>query len=196
MKQQERNLLMDLDKYVRVYDNILDTNLCRNILASSKDIKWERWDRGGRPQFDQFNMTAHAESTDHPNDIWNIIHAQIIESVKSVSNKYMEDVQCQQQWPYQNALEQVRLKRYQVEKNDRFDHHADVGDYATARRFLAMFFYINDVEKGGETTFPGRSIQPKEGRCCVFPPMWMFPHTGVAPITNDKYIIGTYLHYV
>jgi len=25
--------------------------------------------------------------------------------------------------------------------------------------------------------------------------MWMFPHAGVAPITDDKYIIGTYLHY-
>ena len=188
---------MDLDKYIKVYDNALDVNLCRNILSACKNVEMKRWDRGGRPQFNEFNITEHAENKDLPDDdVWNIIHNQVIQAVKDVSNRYMEEVGCQQQWPYSNALEQVRLKHYQVDQNDRFDEHADVGDHASARRFLAMFFYLNDVEKGGETKFEHRSIKPVQGRCLAFPPMWMFPHAGVAPITDDKYIIGTYLHYV
>jgi|TARA_A100001388_G_scaffold273326_1_gene255051 hypothetical protein len=187
---------MDLDKYIRVYDNALDINLCRNILLESKKVKMKRWDRSGRPQFNEFNITEYAESTDHPDDIWNVIHNQVIESVKKVSNDYMDEVGCKEQWPYSNALEQVRLKHYEVEKNDRFDRHADVGDHSSARRFLAMFFYLNDVEKGGETEFAHRKIKPVQGRCLAFPPMWMFPHRGAAPVTEDKYIIGTYLHYV
>ena len=40
---------MDLDKYVKVYDNALDINVCRNIIDQSKNIEWERWNREGRP---------------------------------------------------------------------------------------------------------------------------------------------------
>ena len=29
----------------------------------------------------------------------------------------------------------------------------------------------------------------------MFPPMWMFPHSGNAPISNTKYIMGTNLRY-
>jgi len=27
----------------------------------------------------------------------------------------------------------------------------------------------------------------------VFPPYWMFQHAGLAPVSNDKYILSTYL---
>ena len=80
---------MDLDKYIKVYDNALDVNLCRNILHASKNVEMKRWDRGGRPQFNEFNITDHAENKDHPDDIWNTIHNQVIQAVKDVSNRYM-----------------------------------------------------------------------------------------------------------
>ena len=42
MKQHKKNLPMDLDKYIKVYDNALDVNLCRNILHSSKNVEMKR----------------------------------------------------------------------------------------------------------------------------------------------------------
>ena len=33
---------MDLEKYVRVYDNALDVNTCRAIIDQSSKIEWER----------------------------------------------------------------------------------------------------------------------------------------------------------
>lgn len=68
-------------------------------------------------------------------------------------------------------------------------------DYATSRRFLSFFWYLNDVDQGGETVFDDLIIQPKTGRMVVFPPLWMFPHKGCIPISNEKYLLSTYLHY-
>ena len=74
--------------------------------------------------------------------------------------------------------------------------HYERNSYQSDQRALVFMTYLNDVEKGGETKFEHRSIKPGQGRCLALPPMWMFPHAGAAPITEDKYIIGTYLHYV
>lgn len=187
---------MDPNFYIRTYDNVLDTNLCKNILELCRDTDFERWDREGRPQFSQFNVTEYAQ--DNLSSGWAKVHNRMIEAIKEVSNRYMEDVGCQENWPFENTLEQVRIKRYYASKGDRFDLHADVGNHDSARRFLALFFYLNDVEEGGETEFPDRDLKIKaeQGKCLLFPPTWTYPHAGLVPVSNDKYIIGTYLHYI
>jgi len=45
------------------------------------------------------------------------------------------------------------MKRYVTGGEDRFDLHVDVKNYDTARRFLVVFFYLNDDFEGGETVF-------------------------------------------
>ena len=102
-------------------------------------------------------------------------------------------------FPKEIGFEQVRMKKYDV-GNDEFREHVDVGDYASARRFLVMFFYLNDVDEGGETAFIGIDhdirVKPKAGSMLMFPPMWTHPHAGLPPISNPKYICGSYLHYI
>ena len=73
-----------------------------------------------------------------------------------------------------------------------------MGNHDSARRFLAMFFYLNDVDKGGQTYFNNINykVKAKEGSVLCFPPTWMFPHEGKAPLSGDKWIVGTYLHYL
>ena len=70
-------------------------------------------------------------------------------------------------------------------------------DYPSARRYLAFLFYLNDVQKGGQTEFRfhGRMIRPEAGSVLVFPPTWEYPHIGLPPISGPKYIMSTYLHY-
>jgi len=101
-------------------------------------------------------------------------------------------------FPSQCHNEEVRMKKYVAGSEDDFKYHADVGDYASARRFLVCFFYLNDVEEGGQTAFPdyNTSIEAKKGRLAIFPPFWTHPHSGQPAISNDKYIVGTYLHYM
>lgn len=103
-------------------------------------------------------------------------------------------------WPKEFGFEHSRIKQYSTNGYDRFDPHVDVGNYNSARRFLVMFWYLNDVMIGGETEFyfddVHIKVKPKEGRLLCFPPMWTHPHAGLAPISNEKFIVGTYLHYV
>ena len=191
---------MDIKHYIRVYENVLDPNLCRNIINLYKKEKEavERWDNEGRPSFNMVNITLEAERPEHEANIeWTKVHNQLLLAIKSYSEQYMIDVGCRQHWPPKNTLEQVRLKHYAPNNHDRFDYHVDVGDHDSSRRFLVLFFYLNDVEEGGETEFQDIDyrVKPKQGSLLVFPPMCMFPHAGLKPVSEDKYIIGTYLHY-
>ena len=63
---------------------------------------------------------------------------------------------------------------------------------------LSGILYLNDVAEGGETSFSNLqlSVSPKRGRILIFPPTWMFRHAGLPPVSSDKYILGTYLHYL
>ena len=93
--------------------------------------------------------------------------------------------------------EDFRVKKYRKGTDDRFSTHVDVGDHASARRFLAFFIYLNTIEEGGETAFPGiKTVKPKCGRVLMFPPLWTFPHEGRPTISDHKYIVGSYLHYI
>ena len=87
-------------------------------------------------QFHQFNVTDYAER--NGDSSWAKVHNRMIEAIKDVCDKYMADVGCQENCPAENALEQIRLKKYVAADDDRFDPHVDVGDHSSARRFLAL----------------------------------------------------------
>ena len=101
-------------------------------------------------------------------------------------------------FPEEFAYEMFRMKRYEPNGVDEFNDHVDVGNHASAKRFLVFFLYLNEPE-GGETDFPQRgvTITPKTGSLLMFPPMWTHLHAG-RKVTGDvpKYILGSYLHYV
>lgn len=188
---------MDLKYFIRTYDDILDENVCKNMIELfNKDVEHhDRWDRDGRPQFTQVNVTQRAEG-DKEHD-WMVAHNQLITVTRAITAHYISDTEIQNEFPPSNTVEQFRMKKYDADLDDRFEQHIDVGDHDSARRFLVLFFYLNDVEEGGETTFPrlDLKIKPKRGSVLIFPPMWMYPHAGEQPVSNDKYIVGTYLHY-
>ena len=58
-------------------------------------------------------------------------------------------------------------------------------------RKLAFIFYLNDVEKGGETEFLYQNIKvkPRKSRLVIFSPDWVCTHRGNVPKSNTKYII-------
>ena len=92
-------------------------------------------------------------------------------------------------------LEEFRIKRYNTSGDERFDEHVDVTDYDSSLRAVAFLFYLNDND--GNTLFPshGLNIRPVSGRVIMFPPTWDYPHTGLPPKSNSKYIMSTYIHY-
>ena len=182
----------ELKEFIHVYDNVLDPNICDFLIGIFEQFQngHERVDNGGKQSFTQFNLTENREITPDVNQVHNIL----IEKTFEYKNKYYEFIDSRV-FPQEHAFEQFRIKKYQNDGTDLFDTHVDVIDYATARRFLSFFWYLNDVEVGGETVFKDFLIKPKQGSLLVFPPLWMFPHKAEAPVSNPKYLLHTYLHY-
>lgn len=62
-------------------------------------------------------------------------------------------------------------------------------------RSLLFMFYLNDVAVGGSTDFyyQQRSIQPQQGRMVIAPAYFTHTHRGTVPISNDKYILTSWI---
>ena len=182
-----------LNDLVRVHENVLNKNECRLLIDTFESVKNpEIIDNNGTPKFAQYNLTKNVKS--HINQV-QYLHNKLVKIVVSQSDSYYKyiDKRC---FPEKHAFEQFRIKKYRSDNEDRFDTHVDVTDYETARRFLSFFWYLNSVDEGGETVFDELTIKPKMGSMVIFPPLWMFPHRGNKPISGEKYLLSTYLHYV
>jgi hypothetical protein len=193
MKLPEKNLAMvELLDLVKVYDNCLDVEICNKLIDKFEQLsdKHERVQNDRKPNFTQINLTALSKEDDE----LNFFHQHLIKKTFEYKKDYYKfiDERC---FPGEHAFEQFRIKRYVNNGDDAFDCHVDVIDYSSARRFLSFMWYLNDVGGGGETVFEGLEVKPQIGKLVIFPPMWMFPHIGKPPISNNKYILSTYLHY-
>ena len=130
--------------------------------------------------------------------LWVGIQKQIQDVFVDCIQLYMNSLQVEVDFPAKYSFEEYRVKYYNNNGHDQFKDHVDVGDYNSARRFLVMFLYLNNVSVGGETSFPrlGEAIAPQTGRVLMFPATWQYRHAGLPPMSDNKYIVGTYLHYL
>lgn len=175
-------------------DNSLDHRVCDELISTfnSNPELYERYDNDGRPNFTQLNLTKHQKI--HP-----IIHDYIMGESFKLLDEYRNRLPDETAfWPKTFAFEEFRIKHYKEGGHDQFDMHVDSISISTAKRFLVFFWYLNDVEDGGNTDFPflGLSFKPKKGSIFMFPPMWLFPHKGCPVIKGEKYLLSSYLHYM
>jgi prolyl 4-hydroxylase len=184
--------MANLDDLVEIHENALEENICQFLISIFDQLpdKHERHDHDGKPNFTQFNLTENSKLTPEVDQV----HNHLIRKTMEFRDRYYEmiDSRC---FPPEHAFEQYRIKKYNNDGIDQFNTHVDVMDYESSRRFLSFFWYLNDVEVGGETRFSNFSIKPKMGTLVIFPPLWMFPHKGEPPISGPKYLLSTYLHY-
>lgn len=69
--------------------------------------------------------------------------------------------------------------------------HYESWDALSSPRVLTWTIYLNDGFGGGETEFlyKNRRIEPKTGRCCLFPCSFPWTHRGNPPLHGVKYIL-------
>ena len=190
-----------MDDYIQVYDDVIDEVSCKELINKFEDahetFETVHQEEGDNViSFEQLNLFTQG---------WNDVQKGLLELFQDYILHYKLDCNIyDKMWPEKYGYEAVRMKRYLANDYDRFDPHVDVMNHETARRFLAFFIYLNDVEKGGETVFlrlhkPGTyipyTVTPKRGRLLIFPPTWQYYHAGRRPISDRKYIIHSYCHY-
>jgi len=181
MKLQEHPFHM-----VKIYDNIIPDSLCETLikLFENNIQRQEYLNKDNCPCFTQVNI----------NKISLKIVNNLIPYLQKIYYQYKNDIQSKYIPPLQE-LEEFRIKRYLTNGNERFDEHVDVTDFESSVRAVAFLFYLNS--NNGNTIFPNHelNIKPECGRVVVFPPTWEYPHRGLPPSNNSKYILSTYIHY-
>ncbi|WLW36781.1 2-oxoglutarate/Fe(II)-dependent oxygenase [Synechococcus phage S-8S29] len=184
-----------LNEYIKTYDGMVDDDFCLDVIKAFHESDSVYTDREQRPTFRELNISQRYLSKD---PLWQIPQQKLNDVFNDVVELYMTELDLGADFPARYAYEEFRLKMYQNNNYDQFKDHVDVGDYNSARRFLVLFLYLNDVVEGGETNFPrlNYKVSPKRGRILVFPATWQWRHAGLPPVSDSKMIIGTYLHYV
>ena len=172
---------------IRVYDKALPDAWCENIIEmfeSNSDDHHTLTNRNFCPKFTE--LCINRASPAHVSGL--------VQFVLKVYDKYRNDVGVRF-IPQFTQLEEFRVKRYLVGNGDRFDEHVDIQRERTAKRAVSFLFYLNTCE--GSTVFTRQelNVSPKRGRVVVFNPTSEYPHKGLPPTVDTKYVMSTYLHY-
>jgi len=184
-----------MERWIKTYPKIFSKEECAGliewfeILDENNQLIQTKLE--GHREFDEVNLNDFREQTLK-------MQLDVYKRFDDILERYKQDVKVHKKaLPEKSAWEELRIKRYRSGVGNFLDH-VDVGDYISARRFLVFFVYLNNVEEGGETEFPTLDLQvsPERGTILVFPSTWTFLHRGNVPISNDKYILGSYKHYV
>lgn len=180
-----------LADYIRVYDDALTPDFCAQLVAGFEQMadSQRRNGRGIRPGLDnsawtEMNIGAFADKA---------FLGFFLMQIERYLERYNRDVPLGIPVPLRPKTDRLTLKRYRPAVEG-FEPHFDAVDDVSGR-YMVFLWYLNTVEQGGETEFCDLDIQvaPRAGRLLMFPPYWMFQHAGLAPQSNDKYIVSTYL---
>lgn len=177
---------MNLQNFIRVFDNVLSADTCNRIISEfevRKDLAQHHESESYK--FDQLDLSE--------TDLLPLSYA-FVKQITPLIQTYTKDLNLERYVPVK-GFESVRIKKYFKNSDYEFKTHVDVIDKQSSVRYLIFILYLND--NNGTTTFPllNFSYKPKQGSMIMFPPFWMFPHSGNIPTDNDKYIMMSSLHY-
>ena len=135
---------MSMFDYVATYNDLLPKSTCKKIIKKFEECSEHQQQTylKDHRSFTEINIMHHPD--------WNDIRDEVFRAMQFGLGMYIRDFKIDEKsWPEQLGYEQIRIKRYLPDTEDEFHFHVDVQDYASARRFLAFFFYLNDVDENG-----------------------------------------------
>ena len=176
--------MISLQDYIKCYENILDPEICKNIIKEdTHDFKHAVTGDGIINSY----RKCYSKRLDKKFD--SIIH----ESIGKVLNLYLEEfknlgfgLSCEDTG-YDHLWYKGKEKGEYKEHVDHFDLHP---------RVLSCSIILNDDYDGGDFSFfNGEYIIPKKtGAINIFPSNFCFPHA-VTPVSNgDRRSIITWIH--
>lgn len=183
---------LSLERCIQVFDDALPRDFCAQMVQSFDGMRQFHVPngRGVRRGFEasawtELNISPLADAG---------FKGFFLKQIDDYLARYNERLGLLLPVPARPRIEDIRIKRYRAGGEERFEPHFDSMD-DKANRYLVFLWYLNDVADGGETEFVnlGVKVAPRAGRLLMFPPYWMFQHAGLAPRSNDKYIVSTYL---
>ena len=183
----------NLRSYVQWFDGALKPDFCRQMIDSFEQMNIVvpngRGHRAGLEQssWTELNLTPIADKA---------FLGFFLAELEKYLAIYNERLKLTLPIPARPTTDPLVMKRYRAGTDDNFQPHYD-SHSEKSNRYLVFLWYLNDVTQGGETEFCdlGMRVDARAGRLLMFPPYWMFQHAGLPPVSNDKYIVSTYLTF-
>ena len=171
-----------------------------NQIESGTDKELDQDTNPHLRQGKELNVSKYAQQKDGRSaGIWKTEHKNLVNDSASLMREYGTTKEIDHRMiPDKFGFEEFRIKRYDNNDMDCFEPHVDVFGQISSRRFLACYYFLNDVEEGGEFYFTqlDQEYKPKKGAALIFPSTWTYLYEEKKVISNPKYIIGSYLHYL
>lgn len=190
---------------IMTLDGLIDESKCFNFIEKLKTV-WDKSHLG--KTLGGVNIESKTTEDIHVSEFafrelgiawdesWYSLEMHFADALISAVSIYKQNYRHLDSWI------QVADTGFQVQKYSKnfgfYRPHVDsfpVLNSSINNRVLGCVIYLNDVEYGGETNFPLHSVKvkPKAGRIALFPASWTHPHESCVPITDDKWIISTFI---
>jgi predicted 2-oxoglutarate/Fe(II)-dependent dioxygenase YbiX len=177
---------LQLKDFIKVYDNVLDLDVCKNIVETSKDTEFPRAYVGAGDYATQ-SKNRNCYSKKLNKEFETTIYSTVGKILKLYEKDFPAFIEGSEaiDTGYDHLL-------YKGEEKGEYVTHID--HMNAEPRLISISILLNDEFDGGDFSFfDGYVVKNKVGGALVFPSNFMFPH-GVLPVSNgDRHAIVTWV---
>ena len=195
---------MNLQDFVLVKDRVFTPDFCDaliNLFDTRKDLV-NVGEMAGGLNFDVKN-TTDLNLIDHE-ELMRQYGDYIFEQLNELTNEYISSLPFQNKFPGSQVFAgdseytTCQLQKYKKGEGHYNAYHFETDHPDNCCRVFVYIIYLNDVLEGGETEmlYSRTKVQPRKGRVMMHPASFPFIHNGHMPISDDKYILTSWLNYV
>lgn len=189
---------------IAVYDGLIDKKVCDDLIILLRPI-YDQVSSDGRTMGGVIPATKCSRDTTLSQVMFNECGANWTTDLQSIET-HIHDCLSQAIAHYRatftvlNDWRAISDTGYQIQMYPRIHGHYrshidSLPGSETGDRVLAAIVYLNSVSNGGHTHFNNHdiSIEPQVGRLLIFPALWPYPHEGQPALSDDKWIINTFI---
>jgi hypothetical protein len=196
---------MDISKFIYHKENVFSDEFCDKLVSLFQEKEKEDEVAIGSmaggldlnvKNTTEINLYDFPELVSHEN-FFSVINKHLSDHfLNNLPFRYYFDANIKV-FPGDTTYENCQIQKYKKGEGHYGSWHVEIENLKSCSRTFSMIVYLNDVEEGGETGFlyPEMKVKPTKGGLVIFPSGFPFVHCGFKPISEDKYIIATWLIY-
>lgn len=187
--------------FIHINENSIPLELCKEIIDifENEPNKYKGVTRSGQNDNIKKTLDYSININTSENSKWfnvnKFLYDELLKNIKVFNDNLFEKFG--QTFLNKNLCDTCFLMQKYDAKSGKFIYHDDFSMVNNMKmyRMITYIWYLNDVDEGGETEFCGDfKVKPTAGKLVFFPASWCYPHKGIMPLSNDKYIITGWLH--
>lgn len=180
-----------LEDFILTFDNIIDDELCNDILKEYMNCNWEKTLVGSGVVNDKVrNVDTIGISYDSSIILNPQVRKQIDEKIFECAGKAIEKYN--EMVPEAKIEEDTGYELLRYKEGQFYTQHTD--SFKARPRAVSCSFALNDDYEGGEWGFFDNKIKikPKKGSVVMFPSNFMYPHQINTVTKGTRYSIITW----